>query len=78
MAFDKKEYQKEYDKKTNYQAQKKYNQKALIRVAVSINRNTDADIIEWLDSQDNKQGYIKELIRADMKRKNVKWEKPLT
>ena len=72
MAFDKKEYQKEYDKKTNYQAQKKYNQKALIRVAVSINRNTDADIIEWLDSQDNKQGYIKELIRADMKRKNVK------
>lgn len=26
----------------------------------------DQDMIEWMDAQDNKQGYIKELIRRDM------------
>lgn len=26
----------------------------------------DADILDWLARQDNKQGYIKALIRADM------------
>lgn len=29
--------------------------------------NTDADILEKLDSVENKQGYIKELIRKDIK-----------
>lgn len=28
----------------------------------------DADVIAQLDAQDNKQGYIKRLIRADMAR----------
>jgi len=28
--------------------------------------NTDQDIIDFLDSLPNKQGYIKELIRADL------------
>jgi len=28
--------------------------------------NTDADIVEWLNQQPKKQGYIKDLIRKDM------------
>ncbi len=28
----------------------------------------ESDIWEWLSSQENKQGYIKQLIRADMER----------
>ncbi|QWT17766.1 hypothetical protein KPC83_00970 [Collinsella sp. zg1085] len=29
----------------------------------------DADLIQWLDAQDNKQGYLKRLVREDMERK---------
>ena len=36
--------------------------------AVKLNINTDADIIQKLDEVENKQGYIKELIREDIKR----------
>ncbi len=31
---------------------------------VKLNNNTDRDIIEWLNSLDNKQGAVKELIRS--------------
>lgn len=31
-----------------------------------LNKDTDADIISWLSGISNKQGYIKELIRADI------------
>ena len=30
---------------------------------MGLNRNTDADILEWLDQQDSKQGAIKTAIR---------------
>lgn len=35
-------------------------------VTMKLNRNTDADILEKLSSVPSKQGYIKELIRADI------------
>lgn len=34
---------------------------------LKLSRTTDADIINQLDSQESIQGYIKELIRRDMK-----------
>ena len=34
--------------------------------SLKFNRNTDADILEYLDKQPTFQGYIKSLIRADM------------
>ena len=33
---------------------------------IRLSKNTDADIINRLAGLDNKQGYIKELIRADI------------
>ena len=30
--------------------------------------NSEYDIIKWLEKQSNKAGYIKSLIRADMKK----------
>lgn len=36
-------------------------------VTMKLNKKTDADILEKLESVDSKQGYIKELIRADLK-----------
>lgn len=36
-----------------------------------LNKNTEPDLIAYLESIDNVQGYIKSLIRADMKEKNT-------
>ena len=40
------------------------------QVKFILNKNTDTDIIEFLNSKDNKNGYLKELIRRDMKNGN--------
>lgn len=45
----------------------RYNEKATKQIKFSFNLKTDADIIEKLESVGNKQGYIKELIRKDLK-----------
>lgn len=37
---------------------------------IKLNLTTDADIIEKLDSVDNRQGYIKRLIREDLAQEN--------
>ena len=43
-----------------------------IRVPFDLNRNTDQEIIEWLYSQPNRNGYLKALIREDMARQPSK------
>lgn len=50
---------------------------------IKLMKTTDSDIISWLEEQDNKQGYIKQLIRDDIARKtgsriNVTVSKPDT
>lgn len=47
-------------------AQAKYDRANTKQVAIKLNRNTDADILAWLASIGNVQGYIKRLIREDM------------
>ena len=44
----------------------RYNAKNTTRVAIALNNNKDHDIIEHLEAQPNKQGYIKSLIKKDM------------
>lgn len=56
MGFDQKAYIAEYDKENTQ------------RVAVKLNKIHDADILEQLEKQTNKQGYIKALIRADIEK----------
>lgn len=44
-------------------------QKANIKqVKLNLHLVNDADILRWLDSQDNKQGSIKELIRKEIRK----------
>lgn len=50
-----------------YEAQERYSRENTIQVKLKLNKKTDADIIEKLNSVDNKQGYIKRLIREDAK-----------
>lgn len=50
-------------------AQKRYdeaNKDKFRMIHLKLNRETDADIIQKLEQSDNIQGYIKELIRADI------------
>ena len=47
---------------------KKYDQNNTIQLRVKLNKKTDADIIEKVASLDNKQGYIKALIREDIEK----------
>ena len=36
------------------------------QIKMKLNLKTDREILEWLDSKSNKQGYIKQLIKADI------------
>lgn len=49
--------------------QDRYNKANTITVLLRLNKSTDADIINRLERTQNKTGYIKSLIRADIKRR---------
>lgn len=55
LAFDQKEYTAKYDRDNT------------TRVYIKLNNRTDKDILDKLGSVPNKQGYIKGLIRSDIK-----------
>lgn len=50
-------------------AKAKYDQNNTVQIKLKLNLKTDYDILEALERSENKQGYIKELIRADLKKK---------
>lgn len=52
----------------NYKYTKKYDESNTVQVKFKLNKNTDADIIEYLDSLENKQGTVKRLIRDEIAR----------
>ena len=58
--------QKKYEKKTGYAAQLKYGREKTRRYTISAMTNTEQDVIQKLDSVENKNGYIKARIRADI------------
>ena len=43
-----------------------YKKKMIKQFKMELNCNTMADVIEWLDTKDNKQGYVIDLIRKDI------------
>ncbi len=49
-------------------AQRNYVKKSVKQVALRFYPSESA-LWEWLQAQDNKQGYLKELIRTDMERR---------
>lgn len=57
-------------KKTNgdtevikYGPQEKYQKENITRVVLKLNKKTDEDLLEWLETLDNKQGTIKEILK---------------
>ncbi|MCL1924305.1 MAG: hypothetical protein FWF50_01825 [Defluviitaleaceae bacterium] len=66
MSKTRSETQKEYEQRTNYKSNIKYQKESTISVNLRLFKNTEQDIIEKLNSVENKNGYIKTLIRADI------------
>lgn len=58
-----------YYNQTSLKADTKYKKANIIKVNMSLNRNTDGDILSYIATIDNKQGYLKCLIREDMARR---------
>ena len=50
-------------------ANRKYDSLNTKNYIIKLNKKTDADIIEKLSSVENRQGYIKALIRKDIDKK---------
>ncbi len=46
----------------------KYDAKNTRQIKMKLNLKTDKDILDRLDQVENTQGYIKDLIRADIKK----------
>lgn len=65
----KNERQREYVKRTGGAASNKYNKEHTKDICLRLMINTESDIIEELERQDNKNGYIKRLIREDIARR---------
>lgn len=63
MAFDRNKYMK------------KYNRDNIVSILLKFNKKTEADVLEQIEKQPNRQGYIKDLIRRDMERSSEKAEK---
>lgn len=53
--------------KAQLRAQAKYDKDNTVQIKLKLNKKTDADIIARLAAADNRQGYIKELIRSDIR-----------
>lgn len=51
-----------------YASQARYIAKTRRRYVLNLNKNTDGELLEHLEKMDNVQGYLKELIKADMEK----------
>ena len=54
--------------KAQMKAQAKYDAENTRKIMLKLNKKNDADILEKLDASGNMQGYIKSLIRQDIRR----------
>ena len=53
--------------KAQLRAQAKYDKDNTVQLKLKLNKKTNADIIDYLSRQENKQGFIKTIIREFMR-----------
>ena len=51
-----------------------YEKENIRQIRLKINRKTEPELLEWMEKQENIQGYIKQLIREDMENQPKKAE----
>lgn len=47
----------------------KYDAANTVQFKIKLNKNNDAEMIKFLQGLDNRQGYLKDLIKKDMEKK---------
>lgn len=52
----------------NHEPQKRYKAANIIKVTVDLNRKTEPELVERIEEQPNRAGYLKRLIREDIQR----------
>ena len=57
--------------RNKYEPQTRYDKNNTVQLKLKLNQKTDADILEWLESLDNKQGTIKAIIREHINQKGL-------
>lgn len=55
-------------KKKLYKTQAEYDKRSCTRINLKLHNANDADILQKLSDVENKNGYIKELIRLDIEK----------
>ncbi len=51
-----------------YPANNKYQRENLLRVTVPFNRKHEPELVEKMEEQENKAGYLKRLVKEDIER----------
>ena len=51
-----------------YPSSAKYERDNLLRVMVKFNRKTEPELVERVEEQDSKAGYLKRLVKEDIER----------
>ena len=51
-----------------YPSNARYEKENLVRVMVKFNKRTEAPLVERIEREDNKAGYLKKLVREDIQR----------
>lgn len=59
---------KKYYTEAHAKAQSEYDKNNMVHVGLKLHINKDNDVISKLNNVDSKQGYIKQLVRDDIKR----------
>lgn len=59
------------DKPKNYYSNA-YQEAHQRQIKLKINKDTEPEMLSWVLSQENIQGYLKELIKQDMERRDIR------
>lgn len=51
-----------------YPSNARYEKENLVRVMVKFNRKTEAPLVERIEREDNRAGYLKRLVKEDIRR----------
>lgn len=51
-----------------YPTNQRYERDTLLKVSVAFNRNTEPELVERVERQENKAGYLKRLVKEDVER----------
>lgn len=58
-------------RESQLRASKKYNEKNCRVITMKLSKIYDKDVLDRLDSVDNRQGYVKALVRKDLSSKSI-------